>query len=103
MDSFLGEELILLPEQLWPSPTSFTLCLTTHLDTQDWAQALNPQLFAADWVMAPLIIQSGVWGSLMITKKASELDAWILAKTDLLELISRQLSLAIQQNLLYRQ
>lgn len=102
--SFLGEELTLRPEQLWPSPTSFTPCLTTHLKLQYESPSLPPsKLFDSAWVIAPLLVQAGVWGSLMIATDAAEVDTWVPAKIDLVELVSRQLSLAIRQNLLYKQ
>lgn len=102
--TLLGKELNISPEYLWPDELPGTPVITTALGSPNLPAALaDSQLFSVPWVISPLITKSGLWGGLMIAKPAKDPSYWDGSKLDLVELMSRQLALGIQQNLFYKQ
>ncbi|HEY9889291.1 MAG TPA: diguanylate cyclase [Candidatus Obscuribacterales bacterium] len=102
--SLLGAELLLDAQHLWASEADLIPILTTALEQAKTADQLSQvDLLAIPWVVSPLVIKAGLWGALMILREPFSTHYWSPEKLDLVQLVSRQFSLAIQQNLFYKQ
>lgn len=100
--SLLGENWTLSPQQLWQS-TDFKPLLNMDLQQSlGFSQPIASTLFVNPCMLAPLVTKAGLWGCLIMAKAPSS-TYWSRSKLDLVQLMSHQLSLAIQQNLLYKQ
>ena len=101
--AWLGEELVLAPDVIWPSETLLQPILTNALSHS--AGSLDTERSIADsgpWVVSPLLLNHELWGGLIIARPLHEGRYWGPSQLDLVQLMSRQLALAIQQNLLYK-
>jgi diguanylate cyclase (GGDEF)-like protein len=73
-----------------------TVCIDSQALGED-AQSLGA------WMAVPLAVNGCVWGALALSQEAGTCRQWSHRHRDLVAAIAAQLSLAIQQNRLYRQ
>jgi len=99
----LGEELPLSPACFWSASEPLQPVITEALcRTPVFAQKLRSPETDAHWVISPLILNQDLWGSLIIARSPHQGLHWGPTQLNLVELMSRQLALAIQQNMLYQ-
>lgn len=75
-------------------------------DASQIEDPVNPKFasrFPGAWLMVPLVVNDQVWGALSIIQQNPSLTPWQSGDIQLAKAIADQLSLAIQQSLLYRQ
>ena len=99
----LGEELSLAPTCFWGASEPLQPVITQALSRSPvLAQKLRVAEQEDQWVISPLLINQDLWGSLIIARPPGPDPHWGPTQLNLVQLMSRQLALAIQQNMLYQ-
>jgi len=104
LPSVLGTELLLSPSVLWSAETPPQPIVLATAESAAIAVPIEvAALFPGPWVISPLTVQSGFWGGLMVYRSSAPPHRWTPQALELIESVSQQLALAVQQNLYLRQ
>lgn len=100
--SKLGEERSTPPEKIWAEGPTIPLCMNRSTPTPTARMPSITTLFPQPWILSPLVLNSGIWGGLMVFREAIPAHSWTPQEINLIQGASQQLALAVQQNLFSR-
>ncbi|MEO1095203.1 MAG: diguanylate cyclase [Cyanobacteria bacterium J06638_28] len=98
----LGEERSTSPEQIWAEGPTVPLTMNGSVPTSTGGMPSITTLFPQPWILCPLVLNSGIWGGLMVSREATSANSWTAQELNLIQGASQQLALAVQQNLFFR-